>query len=140
MIVLDTNVVSEFAKPEALRNARVGQWVDRVSPHELWITAVSVAEMKTGIEMMPDGKRRDDIRERVRRAIDLFAGSCLPFDAMCASEYGRLYAARRRMGRPIDIFDAQIAAITIAAGFTLATLNVRDFEGIDGLKVVDPSA
>jgi len=140
MIVLDTNVVSEFAKPPALRNERVRHWVDGVGEHDLWISAITVAEMKTGVELMAAGKRRDDVRRRVQRAIEQFAGACLPFDALAAEEYGRIYASRRRLGRPIDVMDAQIAAIAISTGFAIATMNTKDFEGIDGLKVIDPSA
>ena len=139
MIVLDTNVVSEFAKPPALRNERVHHWVDSVAEHDLWISAITVAEMRTGVELMAVGKRRDDVRHRVQRAIEQFSGSCLPFDVLAAEEYSRISASRRRRGRPIDVMDAQIAAIAIAAGFALATLNVKDFEGIDRLKLIDPS-
>ena len=140
MIILDTNVVSEMAKPPAQRNPRVQQWIDAVDDELLWISAITVAEMRAGVEQLPVGERRHELTGRVAAAIDLFAGACLPFDAVAAHQYGRLHAARKQRGRPIDVLDGQIAAIALATGFAVATLNRGDFEEIDGLKVIDPSA
>jgi predicted nucleic acid-binding protein len=67
-----------------------------------------------------------------------FAGRCLSFDEQAASNYASLVARRTRDGRPISIEDAQIAAIALTRGLTLATRNVRDFEQISGLTVVNP--
>lgn len=137
MILLDTNVVSQFSK--STPHPRVAQWLESVDPWATWISAITVAEMRLGVAQLAEGKRKTVLSNSVQQSLDLFAASCLPFDAVAAEAYARLVAARRRSGRPIGIMDAQIAAIAVATGCTLATLNVKDFEGIDGLKVVDPS-
>jgi predicted nucleic acid-binding protein len=93
-----------------------------------------------GVEILTDSKKKLALHRSVDRAIDEFGGFCVAFDALAAYEYARVVAARRKIGRSIDAMDAQIAAIALSAGFTLATLNAKDFEGIDGLKVIDPSA
>jgi predicted nucleic acid-binding protein len=70
--------------------------------------------------------------------VEDFAGRCLPFDAAAARLYGRIVAARTRAGRPISAEDAQIAATALSHGHALATRNVADFVGIEGLEVVNP--
>jgi len=79
------------------------------------------------------------VRTGVDGAIQEFSGRCAAFDALAAYEYASIVGARRRRGRPIDAHDAQIAAIARSGGFTLATMNRKHFDGIDGLKVIDPS-
>jgi predicted nucleic acid-binding protein len=138
MILLDTNVVSESTKPQP--NDRVLAWLDALDPAHAWICAVTVAEIRLGVALAPEGRRKAGLMQLADRSIEKFGRSCLPFDAIAAEVYPTVMLDRRRLGRPIEVEDAQIAAIAIAAGFTLATLNVKDFEGIDGLKVVDPSA
>jgi predicted nucleic acid-binding protein len=80
------------------------------------------------------------LRATVDNAIALFGPLCVSFDALAAYEFARIIAARRRIGRPIEELDAQIAAIPKSGGFTLATLNKEDFADIEGLKLIDPSA
>ncbi len=137
MILLDTSVVSDGIKP--VPNPGVEAWIDGLEPQSVWISAITVAELRAGVEMMADGEKRSAVERAVDRALEQFGGLCLAFDALAAYEYARIVAARRRNGSPIEPLDAQIAAIALAAGCTLATLNTKDFEGIDGLKVVDPS-
>jgi predicted nucleic acid-binding protein len=138
MILLDTNVVSNLV--ETTPNPRVATWIDSTNRSSLWISAVTVAELRVGIELMDDGRRKPELRLAIDRAIDLFGQQCAPFDALAATEFARIIASRRRIGRPIQALDAQIAAIAITTGFSLATLHQEDFEKIDGLKVIDPSA
>jgi len=69
-----------------------------------------------------------------------FAGRCLSFDAVAAGQYVRIVSARTRVGRPISVEDAQIAAIALANQLAIATRNIADFENIDGLTVIDPWA
>ena len=92
-----------------------------------------------GVALLPDGRRKMGLMQLADRLIERFGRSCLPFDAIAAEAFPSVMLDRRRFGRPIGVEDAQIAAIAITAGFTLATLNLKDFEGIDGLKLVDPS-
>ena len=138
MILLDTNVVSDGLKPTP--NPRVEAWLDAHESAPLWISAITVAELRAGVEMKNDGKNKDRLHRAVDRAIDHFGGLCVSFDALAAEHYARVVAARRKIGRPMGVMDAQIAAIAISAGCALATLNATHFEDIDGLKVIDPSA
>ena len=138
MILLATNVLSEATKPEP--DERVLRWLDALEPEQSWICAVTVAEMRLGIALLPDGRRKTGLTELVDRLITRLGGSCLPFDAIAAEAYPAVILDRRRLGRPIEVEDAQIAAIAIASGFTLATMNTKDFAGIGGLNLIDPSA
>lgn len=136
MIVLDTNVISELGKERP--NAGVAAWFLRQPAGELSTTTISFAEVHYGLELLPHGRRRRRLTDlsqtifetalRIRR---------LPFDDAVAYRYAALRASRRGEGRPISAFDAQIAAIALAAGASLATRNVADFEGC-GVKLIDP--
>ncbi|GLV48845.1 ribonuclease VapC [Thermus sp. LT1-2-5] len=137
MILLDTNVLSEFIRPQP--SERVVAWLDRQSPERVWVSAISRAEMELGLALMPEGKRKRALREAIRAMFEEdFAGRCLPFDEAAAVHYGGIVAARQRKGRPISVEDAQIAAIALAHRMTLATRNVADFSGIPGLRLVNP--
>lgn len=137
MILLDTNVLSEFMRPQP--NPAVVAWLDAQSPPAVWVSTVSRAEIELGLALMPASQRQQRLREAALAMFEEdFAGRCLPFDAAAASHYARIVAHRTRRGRPISVEDAQIAAIAVANGLVLATRNTRDFEGIDTLTVVDP--
>lgn len=137
MIVIDTNVLSEEMKP--LPAASVHAWFLRQTAADLYTTAVCEAEILLGVMILPDGQRKRDLEAAARRILDLFTGRILPFDSAAADAYAEIVADRRRIGRPIDDFDAQIAAITRSRGMVLATGNGSDFEGT-GIQVVDPWA
>ncbi len=135
MIILDTNVVSELMRPEP--DARVRQWVGGQQADELGTTTITVAEIRHGIERLPDGKRKESL---LSAATDLFAGFghlVRPFDAPAAAWFGPVMVRRARLGLPVQGFDALIASICRAQGATLATRNVKDFTGT-GIEVVDP--
>ena len=103
------------------------------------MTAVTEAEVRTGIAILPEGARRRSLAEAAERTFGgLFAGRVLPFDSE-ARACAEIVATRRSVGRPVSQADGQIAAIARAHGMAVATRNVRDFEDID-IKVVDPWA
>lgn len=136
MIILDTNVVSELVRPRP--EPAVLRWLDGQNALDLATTAVTSAELLVGIEMMPNGARRRGLEIAVERVVDeLLAGRVLSFDVDAAPFYAEIGATRQRAGRPIDIPDAQIAAICRLHGATLATRNERDFEGT-GVGVFNP--
>lgn len=135
MIVLDTNVVSELMRPSPA--PEVVGWVRRQATDELRTTAISVAEIAYGIERLPDGRRRQLLRRTADEVFENFDEQVLPFDNPAALRYGQIVSARERIGRPIDGFDAQIAAICRAHGAALATRNGNDFEHT-GVAVLDP--
>jgi predicted nucleic acid-binding protein len=136
MILLDTNVLSELMRPQP--NPVVLAWVDAHSGEAL-VSAITQAEISLGVALLPDGKRRDALAAAARQMFELdFSGRCLPFDTVAAEHFASLVAARRRIGRPITTQDAQIAAIALANGVSLATRNSGDFAEIAGLVLVDP--
>ncbi len=139
MILLDTNVLSEFMRPQP--SARVVAWLDEQPADKVLINAVSRAEIELGLALMPRGRRQKALSEAARAMFEEdFAGRCLPFDEGAARHYARIVSARMRAGRPISVEDAQIAAIALAHNLRLATRNTNDFEHIDGLELVNPWA
>lgn len=137
MILLDTNVLSEFMRPQP--SAAVVAWLDAQAAEGIFTSAVSRAEIELGLALLPEGKRQQALAAAARAMFaEDFAGRCLPFDEKAASAYARIVASRQRAGHPISVEDAQIAAIALARGLQLATRNTADFEKIDGLRVVNP--
>ncbi len=136
MIVLDTNVVSELMRPRP--NAAVTAWIARQPPQTLFTTCITMAEVYYGIALLPDGRRKADLAEDAQRMFqDDFRGRLLAFDVDAAPHYGEILAKRRRSGRPMSTLDAQMAAIALAAGASVATRNVADFTDC-GVAIVNP--
>ena len=136
MVVLDTNVVSELML--VAPDPRVLAWVDDRPTRELFVTAVTEAEVRTGVAILPDGARRRKIGDAAERLIGgLFADRVLPFDSSAARAFADIAAARRAAGRPISQPDCQIAAIARSCGMGVATRNVGDFLGT-GVEVIEP--
>jgi hypothetical protein len=134
VIVLDTNVVSELAKPTP--SSVVVAWLD--AQDGLAIAAPALAELRFGIARLPDGERRTTLNEAIDGLVaDDLDGLVLAFDRASADAYGLIAAARERAGRPIGIADAQIAAICLVRNAVLATRNVRDFLDT-GIEIIDP--
>ncbi len=137
MILIDTNVLSEFMRPNPSRE--VVAWFDARPAQELFTCAVVRAEIELGLALMPEGRRREALSVAVRAMFDKdFAGRCLPFDEEAATHYARIVAHRTRLGRPITVEDAQIAATALANRMVLATRNARDYDHIEGLRIVNP--
>jgi predicted nucleic acid-binding protein len=136
MIVLDTNVVSELmrAHPEP----SVASWFERVADTDLAITTVTTAELHYGLARLPEGHRKSAaLATALSEVLSAYADALLPFTASAAERYGEIVSSRESIGRPIAVLDAQIAAICADLGSTLATRNVRDFEGLD-IELIDP--
>jgi predicted nucleic acid-binding protein len=138
MIVLDTNVLSALmsSSPEPA----VRHWLGRQASHQLFTTSISMAEIFQGIELLPHGKRRDGLFAAAQTMFTrLFSGRVLPFHEDAARAFAPIAVKRRTRGRPISLFDAQIAAITQAHGATLSTRDISDFEHC-GVQLVNPWA
>ncbi|MGH7802813.1 MAG: type II toxin-antitoxin system VapC family toxin [Candidatus Binatia bacterium] len=136
MIVLDTNVVSELMKATPAR--RVVDWIAAQPATSLYTTSVTQAEILHGIALLPSGKRRRALEVAAEAMFrDDFDGRVLPFGSDAAPAYARIAVERRRAGRPISQFDAQIAAIARSADASIATRNVADYDAC-GVKVIDP--
>jgi predicted nucleic acid-binding protein len=136
MIVLDTNVISELMRPRS--EPRVIGWADDQAANEVYLTAVTTAELRYGVARMPDGRRRTDLADRLQRAIaEEFASRILSFDDNAAAHYAEIVIDRERRGQPISMADAQIAAICRRHGAGLATRNTKDFAHT-GIDLIDP--
>lgn len=138
MILLDTNVVSALMAPHP-PSAVLG-WLDGQQTAHLYLSTITIAEIGYGIAILPPGKRHRALAERFERFVAAgFEHRILPFDEVAAGLYGAIMAARKRRGRPMAVLDGQIAAITRANRFVLATRNGRDLEEC-GIEVVNPFA
>lgn len=135
MVVLDTHVVSELMRSPP--SAAVVTWLHSHRVAGLCTTAVTVAEVRYGIERLADGRRKDQLRSAANQVFAAFPRQVLPFDAAAAAEYADLVAGRERAGAVISGFDAQIAAVCRVHGAALATRNSKDFRDT-GIEVVDP--
>ena len=136
VFLLDTNVVSELMRD--VPDPNVLSWMDEQPTQDLFVTAVTEAEIRTGVAILPEGARRRGLADAAERALgSLFAGRIRPFDSDAARAYAEIFAACRAAGRPISQADCQIAAIARSQGMTVATRNVRDFMDT-GIEVIDP--
>jgi predicted nucleic acid-binding protein len=136
MIVLDTNVISEIRRKEI--DPGVAKWLLLQAPEKLFATAISLAEAMHGIEILPDGQRKAELRRDMEDIFArLFPSRILPFDEHAALTYGRLVASARADGRAILMADGQIASIARIHGFTVATRDTAPFEAA-GVPVINP--
>lgn len=136
MILLDTNVISELMKSRP--EAAVINWVDSQTPSILYISAITRAEIELGIALLADGRRKNDLADSADLLFGEFSGRCLAFDSAAAPEYAGIVSQRNKMGRPISVEDALIAAIARANSMRLATRNIVDFEFIQRLEIINP--
>ena len=136
MILLDTNVVSEPLRQ--VPEARVTAWLDAQPMETLFLSAITVAELRAGVALLPAGKRRAALHEGLeKRVLPLFAGRVLSFDLACTSAYAAQMAKARRIGLAISAADGFIAAIAATNGFTVATRDTGPFEAV-GVTVINP--
>jgi predicted nucleic acid-binding protein len=136
VILLETNVVSE-----PLRHApeqRVIRWIDAQAMETLFLSAITVAELRAGVALLPAGKRRTGLQENLeKRVLPLFAGRVLPFDLNCTPAYAALTAKARAAGLAVAAADGYIAAIAAAHGLAVATRDTGPFAAA-GVAVINP--
>ena len=136
MILIDTNVVSELMRPTPAR--AVLDWFGKQDPAALHLSAVSEAELRRGVALLPEGQRRNALKSAIDAMVaEDFAGRVLPFDSAAAVAFATVFAERRAAGRPITFPDCQIAATARVRGAAVATRNVSHFEEC-GVEIVDP--
>lgn len=136
MILLDTNVISEPQRREP--HAGVLEWIDAQALETLYLSVITVAELRAGIALIPAGKRRDSRHENLeKRLLPMFANRVLSFDMACTTAYAGLLAKSRAAGLTVETADAFIAAIALANGFAVATRDTRPFETA-GVSVINP--
>jgi predicted nucleic acid-binding protein len=113
-------------------------WMDGLQRYEFGLTAISVAEILYGIGSLPEGKKKHRLLDAAATIFDeYFSGRIYAFDQLAAVEYADIVLQRERIGNPISMPDAQIAAICRVAGAEFATRNTKDFENT-GLVLINP--
>lgn len=133
--LVDTNVLSELRRRRP--DGRVVEWFTRRPATTLYLSVLTVGELRKGIERLPAGSRRQTMLDWLEVELPgFFAGRLLPIDVRVADRWGRLLAA---VGRPVPAVDSLLGATALAHGLTLVTRNVRDFRW-PGLAVIDPWA
>jgi toxin FitB len=136
MILIDTNVISELWRAEP--NLDVLAWVDAQTVETLYLSAITVAELRFGLATMPEGKRRTIYQERLENEVlPTFTGRVLPFDLDASQAYADLMARAKAEGKAIGKADGYLAATASACGFMVATRDISPFEAA-GLKIVNP--
>lgn len=136
MIVIDTNVISELWKVEP--DANVLAWIDAQAVETLYLSAITVAELRYGVAAMPEGKRRTIYQERLEHEVlPAFAGRVLPFDLDASRAYSELMARARARGKAIGNADGYIAATAAAHGLMIATRDTSPFEAAE-LNTINP--
>jgi toxin FitB len=136
VILLDTNVVSALMHREP--DPVVVRWLDGLPAESVWTTSITVFEVRLGLELLAAGRRRRLLETAFAKALEEdFEDRVLSFDVPAAQFAGRIAAQHRRSGRTVEMRDVQIAGIAAARKATLATRNLRHFDGL-GLNLVDP--
>lgn len=136
MFVLDTNVISELIRLEP--DPVVTAWVELQTTSDLFTTTINEAELRYGVEILPEGRRRDVLETGIERMFTSgFTNRILSFEREAARAYAIIAATRRSIGQPVSQADCQIAAIAATQKMAVATRNVSDFEDM-GIKIVNP--
>jgi len=136
LIILDTNVLSDLLAPAP--SVSVEAWLAGQPPAVIFTTTVTEAEILYGVRLMPDGRPRRELEAAIALIFrEDLSGRVLAFDSDAADAYASIATRRRKSGRPISQFDAQIAAIALSRGAALATRNVVDFADT-GVVIVNP--
>lgn len=136
MIVVDTNVISELWRAEPA--AQVLDWMDRQMIETLYLSVITVAELRFGLATMREGKRRAIYVDRLEReVIPAFSGRILPFDLDASQAYAELMGAAKAAGNIIGKADGYIAASAMARGYMVATRDIHPFK-VAGLAVINP--
>jgi toxin FitB len=132
--LIDTNVFSENAKPNP--EAKVMEWL-RAHESELYVSTITIGEIRRGIERLPDGKRKSQLRKWLQSLCDCLQGRILGFNTSTANVWGQLKAKWERDGMNVPSLDSQIAATASRHSLTLVTRNTSDFERT-GIKILNP--
>lgn len=135
VLILDSNVLSELARPRP--DPTVVTELQRISDRS-YISVISLAELRLGVELLEEGRRRSELLHHARSVQDAYQGRTLPLTANVVENYAVNEALLRRRGISISVNDAYIAATAVTHGAVLYTRNLKDFQGYPGLEVVSP--
>jgi toxin FitB len=136
VIVLDTNVISELTRHDPAPG--VLSWLDSLAAGDIATTAITAAELLYGVARLPGGRRKTELAAAVDGLLnDDLQGRVLSFGQAAARRYADIVSSRERLGRPIGVADAQIAAICRTVDAALATRNSDDFAET-GIELINP--
>ena len=136
MIILDTHVLSALMRDEP--DPAVITWLDAQPAESVWTTAITVFEVRTGLDLLDATRRRQRLEAAFDRVLaEDLDGRVLAFDTPAAQAAGTIVARRQRAGRSVEVRDAQIAGISVARKATLATRNTRHFTETD-VRLTNP--
>jgi predicted nucleic acid-binding protein len=135
--LLDTNVLSEFnrrGEPDPL----VPQWLEAADPESLYVSVLTIGEVRSGVELLPPSKRRSQLEQWLEQDLpEWFEGRILPIDQSIADRWGSIRAQAQMKGRPLSVIDALLAATALRHNLILVSRNVRDFSVV-GLAIINP--
>ena len=136
MIMLDTNVLSESLRPAP--ESRVLDWINKQAIETLYLSAITVAELRFGAALLPSGRRKTRLRNSLEnKLLPLFSGRVLPFDSTVTEAYAEVISQARMAGQAISTADGYIAATAAANGMIIATRDTSPFTAA-GLQVINP--
>ena len=136
MIIINTNIVSEFMTSPP--QSSVLSWLNAQDAAMLFITSISIAEIKFGLSILSIGKRRSALENAFTSFMELaFQERVLPFEQTAAYAFGDILANQRQIGKPMSCFDGQIASIARVSGYALATRNIKDFANCE-IELINP--
>jgi predicted nucleic acid-binding protein len=134
--ILDTNVISELVASQP--NPNVTRWIEGIDPQTVYLSVVTVGELKKGIEKMPDSRQRTILEAwLINDLLIRFQDHLLPINTSVMLTWGSLVARMEAIGKPMPAIDSLIAATTLQSGCTLSTRNVGDFE-YTGISLFNP--
>ena len=135
-MIVDTMVVSNLMT--GTPDPAVLGWINDQPVRSLWLTSITIFEIELGIERLAQGRRQQQLSKAFIESVqEDFCGQVIDFHDAAAREAARFWARRERAGRPVGRQDAMIAGIALANGFSIATRNIKDFEGAD-ITLIDP--
>lgn len=134
--ILDTNVISELVAAQP--DPDVTRWIESIDPQTVYLSVITVGELKKGIEKLPNSRRKTVLEAwLVNDLLVRFQDHLLPIDTSVILTWGSLIARMEEIGKPMPAIDSLIAATTLHSGYTLSTRNVGDFEHT-GISVLNP--
>jgi len=134
--LLDTNIPSELVKTRP--EPRLVEWLDAQNDESLFLSVVTLGEIRKGLKILPDGKRRRFLEGwYIDELLPWFEGRILPISAAVAERWGELDGIRQLHGIPLNTADGMIGATALEYGLILVTRNANDFVGLD-LNLVNP--
>ena len=136
MIILDTNVISEPLRQQP--NAHVVEWLDEQSIETLFLTSITVGEIRYGLAALPNGKRKQSLQQKFEaEVLPLFTSRVLPYDLLASAAFGRLMAQARTRGFTLATADGNSAAIALTHAMKVATRDTKPFDAV-GVSVINP--